>query len=153
MGKKGVRSPSRMIDIGEKGLTHRVAVAVGEVHLKQQTLERIMDRRVFKGDVLEVARIAGISAAKQTSSLIPLCHPISITNLEIDYEIKQGMIQIKARAEAIDRTGVEMEAMTAVSVCGLTIYDMCKSIDPYITLTRIRLVEKMGGRSGHFVRK
>lgn len=144
---------SRTIGVSSKKITHRTAIAIGRISLKPNTLKLIIDKKLEKGNALEVASVAGISAAKETSHLIPMCHPISITNIKIDYDIKHpNIIDVKATVEAIDRTGAEMEALTAVAVCCLTIYDMCKSIDREMTIENICLLEKKGGKSGHFKR-
>jgi cyclic pyranopterin phosphate synthase len=144
---------ARMVDVGAKAATHRVAVAGAEVRMRPGTARVIRKGRAAKGNVLEVARIAGINAAKQTSTLIPLCHPIALTKVGIDFAWRgAGLLAITARAEAVDRTGVEMEALTAASVCALTVYDMCKALDRDIEIGRIRLLEKSGGKSGHYMR-
>jgi cyclic pyranopterin phosphate synthase len=142
----------RMVDVTDKPPTVRTAVAAGAVMMKSETLKLIGDQRVKKGNVLETARIAGIMAAKKTSDLIPMCHPLSLTHVQIDFEPDETnhFIGIEASVRTIDQTGVEMEALTAVSAAALTIYDMCKSNDREMTITRIRLLEKSGGRSGHF---
>ena len=145
---------SRMVDVGGKGITHRIATATATVRMKPATLKLVIEKRAKKGDVLEVARVAGISAAKETARLIPMCHPLAITKVEIDYEVKPpDAIFVTTTVEAFDRTGVEMEALTAVAICGLTIYDMCKSVDKEIIIDNICLLEKKGGKSGHFKRK
>ena len=144
---------SRMVDTSEKPETERLARAQGKVTMHSETLKLIQDHRVAKGDVLEVARLAGIMAAKKTSDLIPLCHPLPLTSVTIDFHITDDhTILIEAVAKVKGRTGVEMEALTAVSVTGLTIYDMCKSADRSIILGPITLLEKKGGKSGHFQR-
>ncbi len=143
----------RMVDVTDKPATDRRAVAEGLVHMTAETRNKIYDQTVKKGNVLETARIAGVMAAKSTASLIPMCHPLSITYASVDF-YPEGMSSIRIRSEVRVKgeTGVEMEAMTAVSVSALTIYDMCKSHDRTMTLTDIRLVEKSGGKSGHFKR-
>ena len=143
-----------MVDVGDKPETVRIAVARGEVCMQRQTLDRIVDRRIDKGDVLGVARLAGIMAAKKTPELIPLCHPLQLSSVEIGFEPdpEANRIRIEARVKLTGRTGVEMEALTAVSAAALTIYDMCKAIDRSMTIDAIRLVEKSGGRSGRFQR-
>jgi cyclic pyranopterin monophosphate synthase len=145
----------RMVDVTEKQPTVRVAVAGGAVIMKPATLKLISDQKVKKGNVLETARIAGIMAAKKTSELIPMCHPLSLTHVQIDFEPDQTRhcIRIEASARTIDQTGVEMEALTAVSAAALTIYDMCKSYDRDMTIADIRLLEKSGGKSGTYKRK
>ena len=144
----------RMVDVTEKKPTLRVAVARGVVSMSSETYEKILSQSVKKGNVLETARIAGIMAAKRTSELIPMCHPLNITHIAIDFspDKAQNSIRIQAAVRAIDQTGVEMEALTAVSVAGLTIYDMCKSYDRAMTISDICLLEKSGGKSGLFIR-
>ena len=144
----------RMVDVTEKKPTLRVAVARGVVSMNPETYEKILSQSVKKGNVLETARIAGIMAAKKTSELIPMCHPLNITHIAIDFfpDKAQNSIRIQAAVRAIDQTGVEMEALTAVSVAGLTIYDMCKSYDRAMTISDICLLEKSGGKSGLFIR-
>ena len=141
-----------MVDVGGKPATHRRAVAAATVIAKPATIRAIREGRIEKGAVLETARLAGIQAAKRTSDLIPLCHSLSLTKVSLDFAVRKS-IEILATAEAVDRTGVEMEALTAVSVAALTIYDMCKAIDREMEITRIRLLEKSGGKSGHFLRR
>lgn len=144
---------ARMVDVSDKGETSRVAVARGKVEMQPETLERIRQGQIAKGDVLAVAQVAGIMAAKQTSSLIPMCHPLGITGAKLNFEIvPPRTIEIEAIVKVTGKTGVEMEALTAVSVAALTIYDMCKAIDKRMMISEIRLMEKMGGKSGHFVR-
>lgn len=144
---------ARMVDVSDKGETKRVAVARGKIEMQPETLERIRQGQIAKGDVLAVAQVAGIMAAKQTSSLIPMCHPLGITGAELNFEIvPPGTIEIEATVKVTGKTGVEMEALTAASVAALTIYDMCKAIDKRMIISEIRLMEKMGGKSGHFVR-
>ncbi|HVJ49753.1 cyclic pyranopterin monophosphate synthase MoaC [Desulfitobacterium sp.] len=144
---------ARMVDVSDKGETSRVAVARGKIEMQPETLERIRQGQIAKGDVLAVAQVAGIMAAKQTSTLIPMCHPLGITGAELNFEIvPPGKIEIEATVKVTGKTGVEMEALTAVSVAALTIYDMCKAIDKRMMISEIRLMEKMGGKSGHFVR-
>jgi len=144
----------RMVDVTEKKPTLRVAVAQGVVSMNPETYEKILSQSVKKGNVLETARIAGMMAAKKTSELIPMCHPLNITHIAIDFfpDKVQNSIRIQAAVRAIDQTGVEMEALTAVSVAGLTIYDMCKSYDRAMTISDICLLEKSGGKSGLFVK-
>ncbi|AHF06375.1 cyclic pyranopterin monophosphate synthase MoaC [Desulfitobacterium metallireducens] len=144
---------ARMVDVSDKGETRRVAVARGKVEMQPETLERIRQGQIAKGDVLAVAQVAGIMGAKQTSNLIPMCHPLGITGAELNFEIvPPGTIEIEATVKVTGKTGVEMEALTAVSVAALTIYDMCKAIDKRMKIGEIRLMEKEGGKSGHFVR-
>ena len=144
---------SRMVDVGDKAVTERMARASGVVRMTAETLRLIRDRKLAKGDVLEVARLAGIMGAKRTADLIPLCHPLPLDAVTIAFEFPDDTsVRIEAQTRVTARTGVEMEALTAVSVAALTIYDMCKSVDRAMTIEVIRLEEKSGGRSGHFVR-
>src|ERR1700688_501684 len=144
---------SRMVDVTLKEVTLRTACASGCVRLKPSTLALILDRRMAKGDVLEVARLAGIMAAKRTGDLIPLCHPLPITSAAVDFAFPAAdLLRIEATVRVFGRTGVEMEALTAVSVAALTVYDMCKAVDRVMTIERLRLEEKSGGRSGTFRR-
>ncbi len=145
---------ARMVDVGAKETTAREAVARGYVVMEAATVQAIVEQQVAKGDVLQVARIAGIMAAKQTSSLIPMCHPLALTNVTVDLwpEPEASRLRIEARVRIIGRTGVEMEALTAVSVAGLTVYDMCKSMDRGMRLTDIELLRKSGGKSGEYVK-
>jgi cyclic pyranopterin monophosphate synthase len=144
----------RMVDVTEKNPTLRVAVAGGSVFMKPETCRMIRDQKVKKGNVLETARIAGIMAAKKTSELIPMCHPLSLTHVQVDFEPDEtnNRIGIEASVRTIDQTGVEMEALTAVSVAALTVYDMCKSYDREMTVSSIQLLEKSGGKSGTYKR-
>ena len=145
----------RMVDVGDKDETKRVAVAVGAVKMNKETLEKITQNIVKKGNVFEAARIAGVMAAKKTSDLIPMCHPLNITHVRVDFtpDIEKCLINIEAEASLKGRTGIEMEALTAVSVAALTIYDMCKSYDRTMQIQDIRLKSKSGGKSGTFVAK
>ncbi len=142
----------RMVDISEKEVTRRMARAQGFVRLSPRVLSMIREGKVSKGNPLEVARVAGIMAAKNTSQLIPLCHPLSLSFIDIQFELTTEGIRIESMAVTEGKTGVEMEALTGVTLAALTIYDMCKSADRQITITEIHLMEKSGGRSGHFVR-
>lgn len=143
-----------MVDVGEKAASQRTAVAEGRVYMQPETFERIIHQTMHKGNVLETARIAGIMAGKKTPELIPLCHPLQIQSIRVDFipEDAAHSIRIRATASVFAQTGVEMEAMTAVSVAALTIYDMCKSVDRDIMISEIRLMEKSGGKSGTYVR-
>ena len=142
-----------MIDVGGKPATRRRAVARGRVALPEHVRDRIAAGTLPKGDVLAAARLAGIMAAKRTGELIPLCHPLPITAAKLDFEFPAAdLLRIDAEVRVYGRTGVEMEALTAVSVAALTVYDMCKAVDRDMTIERIRLEEKSGGRSGTFVR-
>ena len=144
---------SRMVDVGGKNATARVARAVAYVTLAPETLALIRDRKVDKGDVFEVARLAGIMASKRTSDLIPLCHPLPVDSAAVNFEVvDERTVKIEAEIGVHARTGVEMEALTAVSVAALTVYDMCKSSDRGITIGPIGLVEKTGGKSGAYRR-
>jgi cyclic pyranopterin phosphate synthase len=145
---------ARMVDVSEKPPTAREAVAQGAVMMKKETLDLIRKNGMAKGDVLGTARIAGIMAAKKTSELIPLCHPLNLASVAVDFSFdrKKNRIGIESRVKITGQTGVEMEAMTAVAVAALTIYDMCKSVDREMTISEILLVEKSGGKSGRFSR-
>ena len=146
------RGAARMVDVAAKAETHRVAVAGGSIRMLPATLELVRSGTAKKGDVLGVARIAAIQAAKRTSELIPLCHPVPLTSVTIDFSIDDSAARIDCRAsvECTARTGVEMEALTAVQVALLTIYDMCKAVDRGMTMDGIRLLEKRGGKSGTY---
>ncbi|WP_338466054.1 cyclic pyranopterin monophosphate synthase MoaC [Novosphingobium sp. ZN18A2] len=139
---------ARMVDIGGKAETHRVAVAAGRIAMSQEALAAVREGTVAKGDVLATARIAGIMAAKKTGELIPLCHPLSLDAVSVDFTFPDGAIEATATASLTGRTGVEMEAITAVSVALLTIYDMAKAIDKGMVIESVRLIEKRGGKSG-----
>lgn len=148
------KGEARMVNVGEKGDTKRVAVAKGRITMKPSTLEQIKTSGLEKGDVLSVARVAGIMAAKKTPHLIPLCHPILIDNIAIEFDFSgNDSIEITARVESTGKTGVEMEAMVATSVSALTIYDMGKSVDRGMTIAEICLESKKGGKSGIYRRK
>lgn len=145
---------AHMVNVSAKPDTHRIAIARGEVHLSPETLNLIQTGGVPKGDVFAAARLAGIMAAKKTSELIPLCHPLPLTHLAIELVGRvdlEGVIEITARAETTGKTGVEMEALTAVSVAALTVYDMIKAVQRNARITNIRLIEKHGGKSGDIV--
>ena len=146
---------ARMVDVSEKDVTSRIAVARGSIYMRPETLKLIVQGKVEKGDVFSVARVAGIMAAKKTSELIPMCHPLNISSIEIDLNAKTdpARVEIEALVRVDGKTGIEMEAMTAVSVAGLTIYDMCKAVDREMSISEIRLVRKSGGKSGTFIRK
>jgi cyclic pyranopterin phosphate synthase len=130
----------RMVDVGGKPLSRRRAVARGIVRMRRETAERLRD--LPKGDALAVAQVAGIMAAKRTSELIPLCHPLPLTNVEVELQVRESSVEITATAETVSQTGVEMEALTAVSVAALTVYDMAKAVDPEMTISDVTLVEK-----------
>ena len=146
---------ARMVDVGAKLISQRFARATGSIRMKPDTLKAIQQNALVKGDVLGVARIAGIMAAKRTSDLIPLCHPISLTDVEVTLKLDDSLpgVTCEATTRTSDRTGVEMEAITAVAVSLTTIYDMVKSVDRGVTIDGICLLEKDGGRSGHWVRR
>lgn len=149
------RGRARMVDVGEKAETHRVAVARGEVRMQPETLRLIVERRAAKGDVFAVAQVAAIMAAKKTHEIIPLCHPLMLTAIAVDFtpDAARGVVEIEARVETRGKTGVEMEALTAVSAAALTIYDMVKAVDRGMVIGAIRLEEKRGGRSGPWRRE
>lgn len=144
-----------MVDVGDKDVTRRAAVAEGWIRMRPATLDRIVAGAHAKGDVLGVARIAGIMGAKRTAELIPLCHPLALTRVAVDLEpaADQSAVRCQATVETLGRTGVEMEALTAVQIALLTVYDMCKAVDRGMTMTDIRLLEKTGGQSGAWRRE
>jgi len=146
---------ARMVDVSGKPPTHREAIAKASVFMKPETIRLIKESGISKGDVLGVARVAGIMASKQTSGLIPMCHPLNITSVNIDFDINEekNSIDIKTTVKITGQTGVEMEALTAASVAALTIYDMCKAVDKQMVISDIMLLEKRGGKSGEFKRK
>ena len=150
--KKGA---AKMVDISKKKITTRIAVAEGFIHMKKTTLDMIQKGLHKKGDVLSIARIAGIMGAKKTSELIPLCHPLNIEAINIDFEInnKANQINVIVKCKTSNKTGIEIEALTAVSICALTIYDMCKSVDRSMHIDNIRLLHKSGGKSGAYNKK
>lgn len=143
---------ARMVDVGDKDETHRIAVARGRVRMQPETATIIREGRAAKGDVLAVAQVAAIMAAKKTSEIIPMCHPLLLTRIDVSFEITDDSIEIEARVDTKGQTGVEMEALTAVSVAGLTIYDMVKAIDRGMTIDAIRVEKKQGGQSGDWNR-
>ncbi|KAF0179179.1 MAG: cyclic pyranopterin monophosphate synthase subunit MoaC [Nitrospirae bacterium] len=145
---------ARMVDVTDKHATHRTAVACGSISMKPETLALIRQGKMEKGDVLGVARVAGIMAAKRTSELIPMCHPLAVTSVVLDFSFneKKNCVDISAAVKVTGQTGVEMEALTAVAVAALTVYDMCKAADKEMILSDIMLVEKKGGKSGPFQR-
>lgn len=143
---------ARMVDVGGKEVTQRRAVARARVTMQEETAQALADGTVAKGDVLAVARVAGIQAAKRTSELIPLCHPLMLSSVQVDLTLGPSWVDIEATAETVDRTGVEMEALTACSVAALTVYDMCKARDRAMQVEALGLVEKSGGRSGDWHR-
>lgn len=143
---------ARMVDVSEKNKTERVAIAVSRIRVSEETLSLIKDGKIGKGDVLGVARVAGIMASKQTSNLIPMCHPLMISSCNIDFEIndEESCIDIKSTVKIVDKTGVEMEALTAATIASLTIYDMCKAVDKRMVIEGTHLLKKTGGKSGEF---
>ncbi len=145
---------ARMVDISSKSATRREAVSSGAVYMKKKTLSLITSKKISKGNVFETARLAGVMAAKRTSELIPLCHPLNITSISVDFSVdkKQNKVNIEAKAKTTGLTGVEMEALMAVSVASLTIYDMCKAVDKSAVISDIMLLEKRGGKSGEYKR-
>ena len=144
-----------MVDVGAKEETARIAVAEGHIRMQPETLELILQGGHKKGDVLGVARLAGIMGAKRTADLIPLCHPLALTRVAVDLEPSPGAsaVHCRARVETTGRTGVEMEALCAVQISLLTVYDMCKAVDRGMTIEQVRLLEKVGGKSGHWLRQ
>jgi cyclic pyranopterin phosphate synthase len=143
---------ARMVDVTAKEATHRRAVARCRVHMAADTAAKIASGAITKGDVLAVARVAGIQAAKQTPSLLPLCHPLLVGSVYVNFRIEDAHVEVEAQVDTVDRTGVEMEALTACAVAALTIYDMCKSVDRGMTIGELALWEKTGGRSGVYRR-
>ncbi len=143
---------ARMVDVSEKNKTERVAIAVSRIRVSEETLSLIKEGKIGKGDVLGVARVAGIMASKQTSNLIPMCHPLMISSCNIDFEIndEESCIDIKSTVKIVDKTGVEMEALTAATIAALTIYDMCKAVDKRMVIEGTHLLKKTGGKSGEF---
>ena len=148
------KGEAHMVDVGNKDITHRVAVAEGRILLHQKTLEMIRQGKTKKGDVLGIARVAGIMAAKKTADLIPLCHPLMLTAVEVDLKPEPEIpaIHCRSRVETKGQTGVEMEALTAVQIALLTVYDMCKAVDRGMTMQDIHLIRKSGGKSGEWLR-
>ncbi|MCU7959130.1 MAG: cyclic pyranopterin monophosphate synthase MoaC [gamma proteobacterium symbiont of Bathyaustriella thionipta] len=149
------KGAARMVDVSDKDISERIAVAQAHIVMQPETLQMVMAGKHKKGDVLAVARIAGIQAAKQCSQLIPLCHPLMLTSVDVDLQPDEAgnRIVIQARCKLRGRTGVEMEALSAASVAALTIYDMCKAVDRGMSIESVRLLEKQGGRSGHWKMK
>ena len=143
-----------MVDVGNKGITHRIAIADGIIRMQAETLQHIISGQHKKGDVLGIARVAGIMAAKKTAELIPLCHPLALSHIEIDLETRasENTVYCKARVETTGQTGVEMEALQAVQTTLLTIYDMCKAVDRGMLIESVSLLEKSGGKSGTWKR-
>lgn len=148
------RGRARMVDVGEKPITRREALARAEVHMQPSTLELIRKGEIAKGEVLAVARVAGIMAAKRTCEIIPLCHPLPIEAAAVDFRTpRRGVLEIEACVRVSGKTGVEMEALAAVAAAALAVYDMCKAVDRGMTITAVRLIEKSGGRSGTYRRR
>jgi cyclic pyranopterin monophosphate synthase len=143
---------ARMVDVGDKEVTHRVATASGVLRTTEEVCVALRDGTVPKGDALATARIAGIMGAKRTPDLVPLCHPIPLAGVTVDLEVREREVRVQATARSADRTGVEMEALTAVSVAGLALHDMIKALDPAATMDGVRLERKEGGRSGVWTR-
>lgn len=148
------KGDTRMVNVGGKDETRRIAVARGHITARPETLRLIVEQGMKKGDVLEVARLAGIMAAKRTGELIPLCHPLALTSIRVELAISDDIpqVEIEAEVQTVGRTGVEMEALTAVSVAALTVYDMCKAVDREMVIGEVRLIQKTGGKSGTFTR-
>lgn len=146
---------ARMVQVGEKNDTHRIAVAKGRIRMKPETLARIREGGVKKGDVLAVAQVGAIMAAKRTSDIIPMCHPLFLTGVDLTFALNEAesAVEIEATAQTIGKTGVEMEALHAVTAAALTIYDMCKAVDKEMIIETVRLVYKAGGKSGEYTRK
>jgi cyclic pyranopterin monophosphate synthase len=144
---------AHMVDVGDKASTHRIAIAEGRITMLPATLALIQSGTAKKGDVLGIARIAGIQGAKKTSDLIPLCHPVALTRVAVEFEVEtaSNSVLCRATAECTGQTGVEMEALSAVSTALLTVYDMCKAVDRGMVIGGVRLMEKRGGKSGHFM--
>jgi cyclic pyranopterin phosphate synthase len=145
---------ARMVDVGAKAATRRIAVVSGKVVMKPETLKRILDKKMEKGDVFGVARVAGIMAAKRTGEIIPLCHPLTIDTVEIDFQpdVKRAEVKIETTVKSTGKTGVEMEALVATAAAALTIYDMCKAVDRGMKISDIMLLKKSGGKSGTYLR-
>ncbi|NWF57585.1 MAG: cyclic pyranopterin monophosphate synthase MoaC [Syntrophaceae bacterium] len=146
---------ARMVDVGAKAPTRRIAVVSGKVVMKAETLRRIIDKKIEKGDVLGAARLAGIMAAKRTGEIIPLCHPLSLDTVEIDFrpDAERSEVNIQTTVKSTGKTGVEMEALVATAAAALTIYDMCKAVDRGMKVAEIMLLRKSGGKSGTYIRK
>lgn len=144
---------ARMVDVSEKAVTYRTAKAAGRVRMNPETLEKVRQGSMAKGDVLAVAQVAGIMAAKRTWELIPMCHPLPLTSINITFVFQENALDIQAQVKCNGETGVEMEALTAVSAAALTVYDMCKAVQRDMVIDQIRLLEKTGGKSGVFRRE
>ena len=146
------KGKAKMVDVSEKETTKRIAVAEGFIQIKPEVIQLIVGGNMPKGDVLSTAKIAGILAAKKTGDLIPMCHPLGLDHADVEFEIMENGIKITASMVVTAKTGIEMEALTAVSVAALTIYDMCKSADKSMAINNVRLMKKSGGRSGEYIR-
>lgn len=144
---------AKMVDVTDKESTLRQAIAEGSIYMDEETIKAIVEGKIKKGDVLSVAQVAGIMAAKKTSDVIPMCHPLMLTGVDISFEVKKTEIIIRSIVKCKGETGVEMEALTAVSVAALTIYDMCKALQKDMTIGEIKLIQKSGGESGDYKRK
>lgn len=142
---------AKMVDVTDKDVTFRQAIAEGKILMNASTVDMIVEGKMKKGDVLAVAQVAGIMAAKKTSDLIPMCHPLQLTGVDISFQVEPEEIRIRAEVKCKSETGVEMEALTAVSAAALTIYDMCKAVQKDMTICDIKLVEKIGGKNGYYV--
>ena len=153
MSDRHPEAEARMVDVTAKDVTRREAVASGLVRMSEPTADLVFERRLDKGDALEIARVAGIMAAKRTSELVPLCHPIALGAIEVDFERVEQGIELRAEVRTAERTGVEMEALTAVAVAALTIYDMVKGTERAVEITDVKLLRKSGGRSGTWRRE
>ena len=143
---------AKMVDVTDKGVTHRTASAAGTIYMTPETIAAVRSGGISKGDVLSVAQVAGIMAAKRTSEIIPMCHPLMLSGIDIRFAVNQNSIDIFSEVRCHGETGVEMEALTAVSAAALTIYDMCKALQKYMTISNIRLLKKTGGVRGHYER-
>lgn len=144
---------AHMVEVSEKEDTKRIAVAIGIIKMKKETINLIREGLIKKGDVLSVAQVGGIMGAKKTSDLIPMCHNIFLTGADIRFNILEDRIEIESEVKTVGKTGVEMEALTSVSLAALTIYDMCKAVDKDMTISDIKLIKKTGGKSGEYIRK
>lgn len=144
---------ARMVEVTDKDETKRVAIAEGFISMNEETLEKLNEGKIKKGDVLSVAQVAGIMGVKKTSDLIPMCHNIFLTGADIKFQVKENGVYIVSEVKTVGKTGVEIEALTGVSVAALTIYDMCKSVDKGMTIEYVRLLKKTGGKSGDFTRE
>lgn len=144
---------AHMVEVGEKDDTKRVAIAIGRIRMQKETIDMVKSGLIKKGDVLSVAQVGGIMGCKKTSQLIPMCHNIFLTGTDIKFNILEDAIEIKSQVKTYGKTGVEMEALTAVSIAALTIYDMCKAVDKDMVIEDIKLIKKSGGKSGDYIRK